>query len=175
VYRSNVMGFLPTIGPELVDATLPGDWGPEQIYAHSGNTAVRYSGSSVGEGRAFCCMVAFSVSIPIDSQTKMLYWILPQQDNGRYVGVDLHCSDGTSLTNIGSTDTNGIPMSPGAGHGGNIPLYQWSAVKCDLGKWIAGKTVDTVWITYARDAAHGQFRGYIDDLVIADEPVSTPH
>jgi len=166
--RSNVTGFNDGITPELQIAQLPVDWGLANIYAHSGNTALRYSGNAIA-GPAYCYMYAFAVRIPVSSNTWLSYWILPQQDNGRYVAVDLHCTDGTALSATAAVDDGGIPVAPSSGHGGAIPLYAWTNSRCHIGEWLGGKTIDKIWIGFSRPIAGGQYRGYIDDLIIANE------
>jgi len=169
IFSSNVKGFLNSILPELVVANLPGDWGPEQIYPRSGNNAIRYSGTAPS-GDSYCGMAAYNVHIDVTKNTDLAYWILPQQDNGRFVGIDLHCTDGTTLSTTAAVDQNGNPMIPGGGHGGHIPLYQWSPVQCRIGNYLAGKTIDGIWIVYARNAgAPGQYRGYIDEVTLYNE------
>lgn len=170
--RNNVEGFNPDIGPELVLGTLPADWGLSTLYAHTGDTAIRYSGSSTA-GPAYCYMLAFVVKIPVSSNTWLDYWILPQQDNGRYVAVDLHCTDGSVLSTTNAVDQNNQPVAPSSGHGGSIPLDTWSLVRCHIGEWLEGKTVDKIWIGYARQIGAGQYRGYIDDLTLDNEKLST--
>lgn len=166
--RSNVGGFDNGIGPELQIGTLPGDWGLATIYAHSGNTAIRYSGSSTGTP-SYCYMIAYRVDLAVTTDTWLTYWILPQQDNGRFVAVDLHCTDGSALSTSGAIDENGFSVAPAAGHGGAIELYAWTPIRCHAGNWLAGKTIDKIWVGYASTSTVGQYRGYIDDLVIDNE------
>jgi hypothetical protein len=111
------------------------------------------------------------VSISVHSNTVLEYWIFPQQDNGRYVSVDLHCTDGTILSRTAAVDQNGVGVSPTLGHGGGIGIYSWNLARCNVGKWLGGKTVDKVWIGFARNSAVGQYRGYVDDLAIYNGPV----
>ncbi|HEY1537414.1 MAG TPA: hypothetical protein VGF76_25510, partial [Polyangiaceae bacterium] len=106
--------------------------------------------------------------LPISSSTVLDYWIYPQQDNGRYVGVDLHCTDGTTLAGSGVLDQNGNSVDPNAGHGGNIPLNAWSEIKASVGAKLAGKVVDKIWVAYDRAGSSGQYHGYIDDLSISE-------
>ena len=168
--RNNVVGFNDNIGPELQIGDLPADWGFAPIHAHSGSSAIRYSGSSTG-ARAFCYMYAYAVKIPVAANTWLSYWILPQQDNGRYIAVDLHCTDGTTLSQTAAVDEGGVAVAPASGHGGAIPLYSWTSVRCHIGEWLAGKTIDKIWIGYARQGGSvgGQYRGYVDDLLILND------
>jgi len=165
VYSNNITGFLPTIGPELQIGVLPDDWGLSVIHAHTGTNAIRFSGSANGGASTFCCMDAFTVTIPVTASTKLTYWIYPQQENARYEKVDLHCSDGTTLHSLGGiynfTETTAAAHQPG-----QIPINAWSKITCDVGQILKGKTIDAVWIVYDQAGSHGQFRGYIDDITV---------
>jgi hypothetical protein len=101
----------------------------------------------------------------IDPRDTMIYWIYPVEPLGRFVGVDLVCTDGTSLRDSGAVDQNGIPMHPGAGHG-NIPTREWSLIQCDIGRWLGGKTLDRMLVAFDQVGVQGTFRGYIDDIYI---------
>jgi hypothetical protein len=133
--------------------------------AHTGSSALMYSGTANG-GSAYAYFKVFSVSVPVSSSTVLDYWIYPQQDNGRYVAVDFHCTDGTTLRDSGAVDQNGYSVHPNAGHGGNIPLNAWSEVRSNVGSKLAGKTVDKIWVGYDHPNSTGQLRGYLDDISI---------
>jgi hypothetical protein len=167
IAMANVSGFNQGIGPELQVGTLPGDWGLSTINAHTGNTAIRFSGSATGGSATFCCRYAYSVSIPVSKTTKLSYWIYPQQLNATMEKVDLHCTDGTTLHSLGGVysfvDTTAPYHIPG-----QIPINAWSKISVDAGKVLAGKTIDAVWIVYDNTGSNGQFRGYIDDIFITD-------
>ncbi|BDI28590.1 hypothetical protein CCAX7_006410 [Capsulimonas corticalis] len=165
-HSSNVAGYTVGVNPECSPRDVAGDgFG---LTAHTGSKAEMYSGTDNSASTSYCYYKVFSVSIPITSGTKMSYWILPQQDNGRYVGVDYHCTDGSTLRDSGAVDQNGYAMHPNAGHGGAIPLGAWSQIKCNVGQWLSGKTIDTIYMAYDRPAATGQYRGYLDDLLITN-------
>jgi lysophospholipase L1-like esterase len=157
-WSSNVSGYFSTINPECSIRT--------QEQAHSGSSALMYSGTANGGSSTFVYFKVFSVDIPVSSATTLDYWIYPQQDNGRYVAVDFHCTDGTTLRDSGAVDQFGFSVHPNAGHGGNIPLNAWSEIRSNVGAKLAGKTVDTIWVAYDHPGSTGQFRGYIDDLSI---------
>jgi glycosidase len=156
VASHNVHGFLPTIGPELSAATLPGDWGDYLIQPMTGVNAIRFSGSADGDD-AFCDLDAYHVSLPVRNATTLGYWIYPQQDNATYVAVNLRCTDGSTLRDTMKGESRDLP-----------PARQWSHVSVPLGKKLSGKTVDRIWISYGRTHGGGQFRGYIDDIFIGD-------
>ena len=167
--QSNVTGYNGSGAPELSPGTLPGDWGVYTIPTHSGVNVIRFAGSASGDAR--CAMKAYSTHLLIDSSTKLSYWLFPQQDNARYVGVDLHCTDGTTLSGSGAQDDQGQSMDPSSGHGDSLTPRTWTQVQCDIGKWLAGKTVDQISVLYHRQEGGGQYRGYIDDIAISDSPI----
>jgi hypothetical protein len=72
------------------------------------------------------------------------------------------------LRDCGAVDYNSISIHPNAGHGGSIAINSWSQIKCNIGQWLNGKTIDRIWIAYDRSAGTGQFRGFIDDVIITD-------
>jgi len=166
-------GFVPTAQPELSIGGLPGDWGDYWIPTHSGVNAIRFAGASTGPD-ALCAMLAYTVHIRVDKKTILDYWLFPQQENAEYAGIDLHCTDGTLLSETKAVDQNGKPVDPASGHGG-IPVLTWSEVRSTIGKWLAGKTIDKVLVTYRRtNGSPGVFRGYVDAIVITDDQLSEP-
>src|SRR5260370_15928795 len=124
-WSSNVSGYSSGINPECAGRT------GEQ--AHTGSSALMYSGSAAGAASDYVYFKVFSVNFPISSTSVLDYWIFPQQDNGRYVAVDFHCTDGTTLRDSGAVDQNGFSVHPGAGHGGNITLRTWAEVPSPCG------------------------------------------
>lgn len=137
--------------------------------AHSGSGALMFSGSvPAASAHNFCDFKIFRVGMMVQPQTKMRFRLYPQYDNARYVSVDLHCTDGTWLHNTAAVDQNGYSMSASAGHGGKIPLKAWTTIRCDIGRWLRGKVIDKIDIAYDRPNTAGQFRGYIDDILITN-------
>ncbi len=135
--------------------------------AQTGTKSLTYSGTANGGSATYCYFKVFQVTIPITSSTKLSYWIYPEQDNGRYVAVDFHCTDGTTLRDSGALDQNGKRMHPNAGHGGAITLNSWSQIACNGGQYLNGKTIDKIWVAYDRPRSTGQFRGFIDNILFS--------
>jgi hypothetical protein len=156
----NVSGFSPIIGPQCSTRV--------NEVKHSGNVALMYSGTAGGAVPCYCYFQVFDVTIAITGSTRLAYWIYPQQDNGCYVAVDFICTDGTTLRDSGSVDQNGASMHPNAGHGGAIRPNEWSQIVCNVGQKLAGKTIDKILVAFDRPGGRGQFRGYIDDIVVDD-------
>ena len=154
--------------------------------AHAGTAALMFSGAAPAKNTpgtpTYCYYQSFSTSIPVSPTTKMSYWIYPQamngEDNARFVAVDFLCTDGSDLRDSGAVDYNGFSMHPGAGHGAgsgyDIPLNAWTQIKCNVGQWLAGKTVSTILVGYDEAGATGPYLGYLDDLTITDGPLPSP-
>ena len=169
IMSDNVGGFLSTIKPELQVGELPGDWGVYVINAHTGNKAIRFSGSANGGSYTFCCMQAFNVSIPVTKTMSLSYWIFPQQLNATFEKVDLHCTDGSTLHGLGGVYNFRDTTAP-SHVAGQMPINAWSKITCDISKYLPGKTIDAIWIIYDHPNSYGQFRGYIDDIYIPARP-----
>ncbi|NTX51010.1 hypothetical protein [Myxococcus sp. CA039A] len=141
---------------------------PRQESPHTGLAALMYSGKDTSATVSYANARVFDVNIPITATTKLSYWLHPQQDHGRYVAVDFVCTDGTTLRDSGATDSNGFSLHAHAGHGGAIPLNTWTRIQSNVGQWLNGKTVDRILVSYDRPAGTGDYRGYLDDLVITN-------
>ncbi len=163
---TNVSGFVAGVGPEC-GVRSNGDWGT--INANSGSSMLMAAGTAGNaSGANFCYFKVFNLSgapVTIASNTTLSYWINPVQDGGRYVALDFHCTDGTTLRDSGLTDQNGKSLHPNAGHGGGIVLGGWSQITANLSS-LAGKNIDRVWVAYDRANTTGQFRAYLDDIRI---------
>jgi hypothetical protein len=132
--------------------------------ALSGTNAVHYSGTSSSTGHASAYFKAISAyAIPVDSQMTLSYAINPQTSLGRYAGVDLVMTNGATLHGTGAVDTAGISMNPITARG---TLSQWTTVKCNIGRWLAGKTIDRILVAFDHSGESGQFNGYIDNITI---------
>ena len=158
VDAKNVHGFLTTIGPELSAASLPGDWGDYLISPITGVNVIRFSGEATGGDDVYCDLLAYRVNLPMRASTTLGYWIYPQQENVSFVGVDLHCTDGTTLREA----MRGVTSK-------KLPARKWSYVSVPAGEWLHGKTVDSILIGYNHPHGVGKFRGYIDDIVIGEK------
>lgn len=136
--------------------------------AHNGIQALMYSGKDTSATGSFAYFKAFNVTIPVSAGTKLSYWLRPGQANGRFVGVDLHFTDGSTLRDSGAVDQRGYSMHPNAAHGGSIALNGWTQIQSDIGRWTAGRMIDRIWIAYDQPSGTGDFRGYLDDIQITN-------
>lgn len=152
---SNVIGYISGINPECSVRT--GET------SHAGTASLMFSGTDNSTTTSFCYFKVFDVNIPITLATKLNYWFYPQMDLARGVAVDFVCTDGTTLRDSGAKDQNGISMHPGNSRGA---INTWNQVQCNVGQWLNGKTIDRILVGYDLAPSTGQFRGYIDDILI---------
>ncbi|MDQ6421967.1 hypothetical protein RB620_21285 [Paenibacillus sp. LHD-117] len=156
---SNVSGYTAGINPEC---------SPRLESPHTGTATLMFSGTDNSTSISYAKCKVFDVNIPITAATKLGYWLYPQVDNARYVAVDLIMTDGSTLRDSGAVDYNGYSMHPNAGHGGAIPLNAWTNIKSNIGTVLSGKTIDRIILNYDRPSNTGQYRGYVDDIVITN-------
>jgi hypothetical protein len=83
-------------------------------------------------------------------------------------------TDGTRLRNSGVTTTSGVSMNMTIAKG---TVGKWSQIQSNIGQWLNGKTIDKILFGYDYYQPEsggpavrptGQYRGYIDDIIIMD-------
>ncbi|MCY1144331.1 trypsin-like serine protease [Actinoplanes sp. Pm04-4] len=172
---TGVVGIISTVaGPELATRAEK---------AHSGTTALMYSGKDNSATKSYAYMKAFSLrNLKLRATSTLSYWIFPESvtsnknvtgGNSTCVAVDLSFTDGTNLRGSGATDQRGNRAHP-ANQCGRLTLDTWNEVIVPLGAVANGKTVDTVAVAYDQPAGTGGYRGYVDDLAISDVLASNP-
>ena len=145
--------------------------------AHAGSGALMYSGSDNDTGQSFSYNRIFDLrgrTVTIGATSTLSYWIYPQDAylgaggrNSVHVAIDIIFSDGSSLRDSGVVDQFGVRLHPQyQGDGGHLIANQWNLVTAALGARLAGRTIDHLLVGYDQPGATGQYRGYIDDLVI---------
>jgi lysophospholipase L1-like esterase len=142
--------------------------------AHSGASAIMYSGLDQSATQSYSYAQLYETHLVVAGQTVLSYWIYPQQSNGTHAAVDLRLTDGGNLRDSGAVDQYGVRAHPRfQGDGGHLIVGQWNLVRVNLGG-LAGRTIDRIHLGYDQPAATGQFRGYVDDIRIADEQSPWP-
>lgn len=136
---------------------------PETGY--TGTWALRYAGRDASASSSRIAFRVFQVNIPVSPRTRLTYYTFPQNNLARYVTVDLVMSDGSSLRTSGALDTAGVPMQASSARGA---VNTWNRVRSDIGMWLNGKTIERILVSYDRGPETGDFRGYVDDIVIAE-------
>ncbi|MBB5873578.1 lysophospholipase L1-like esterase [Allocatelliglobosispora scoriae] len=138
--------------------------------AHGGTYALMYSGNDLSATGSYSYNRVFDVHLPLTAKSVLTYWIYPQTTNARFVALDLALTDGRSLRDSGAVDQWGVRAHPQfQGQGGRLVANQWNLVQVGLGS-LAGGTVDQIRIGYDQPAGTGLFRGYVDDILIANNP-----
>jgi MYXO-CTERM domain-containing protein len=148
---------------------------PSQGTAHY-ESSLKVSGTASGGATATYAYRVFDLSsqpVALDAESSLSYFIDPQQDNGRYVAVDLHFTDGTFLSAANLKDQGGQSINAAAGHGGGIPLGLWSLVTSDLSS-LAGKRVDRIDVVFSRAGAGGDYTAYVDDILVTSGTKAPP-
>ncbi|WP_394837976.1 glycoside hydrolase family 71/99-like protein [Pendulispora rubella] len=132
---------------------------------HAASRSFRLAGRDTQTTASHAYFKAFDVNIPVQSSTQLSFWTYPQNSLGQHITVDLIMTDGSTLRDSGATDLNGVSMHPGAPRG---TVNAWTQTRSRIGQWLAGKTIDRVLIAYDYGPLTGDFRGYVDDITIAN-------
>ena len=164
--------------------------GPDAAYTarpHVGFTgvhALEYSGDGDAAG-GHAARTLFAVSIPVTAATELSYRVFPRfgdapgagpgQYSATWVAIDLHFTDGSTLSTLGARDQHGFALSP-RGQGESKSLYtgQWNHVQSRIGEVAAGRTIDRILVAHAGSPGGAGFRGWIDDIRVADAPAAAP-
>nr|WTB29861.1 GH92 family glycosyl hydrolase [Streptomyces sp. NBC_00830] len=145
----------------------------------TGVAALRYSGGAEADGRSYATNKLFDVNIPVGPKTRLSYKIFPEftgqdaQYPSTYAAVDLHFTDGSSLSGLSPADQHGYALTA-AGQGASKVLYadQWNAVQSEIGAVANGKTIDRILLSYddpkATDST--RFQGWLDDITLTATP-----
>jgi hypothetical protein len=135
----------------------------------TGTRSLLYSGNDASGSISYSYNKVFDVNIAVSASTKLGYWVHPQQQNGRYVAIDMIFTDGSNLRDSGAVDQWGVRVHPGhQGNGGHLAVNAWTQVRSTIGAAVAGKTIDRILFAYDQYPNTGQYRGFVDDLVITD-------
>ncbi len=132
--------------------------------ARTGSNAVKFSGtvSSTSQAVAYCKAITAG-GFTVDAAMSLSYAFFPQTNLGRFIGIDLVTTDGTTLHSTEAVDTAGIRMNLSVARG---TVNQWSTITCNIGRWLAGKTLDRILVAFDHTGETGQFNGFIDNLII---------
>ena len=133
---------------------------------HLGGYSIKVMGHDNSTTSSNAYFKVFTVSIPVTATTDLSFWSYPLNALGRFISVDLDCSDGTTLHSTAAVDYNGLSMKPSTGRG---TVNTWTKTKCNIGSWLNTKTITKITIGYDNNPLMGDFSGYIDDIAINEE------
>ncbi|MYX75029.1 GH92 family glycosyl hydrolase [Streptomyces sp. SID3915] len=140
----------------------------------TGRKALRYAGTHQPDGRAYSYNKVFDVDTAVTKDTRLSYLVYPQMGEtdlnypATHVAVDLAFTDGTYLSDLKATDSNGGLLTPqGQADAKRLYVNQWNKVDAGIGTVAAGKTVDRILVAYDSPKGPAKFQGWIDDITIA--------
>lgn len=140
----------------------------------SGKRALRYAGTHKADGRAYSYNKVFDVNTAVTRDTSLSYLVYPQMGEtdlsypATHVSVDLAFTDGTYLSDLRATDSNGGLLTPqGQADAKRLYVNQWNKVESTIGTVAAGRTVDRILVAYDSPKGTAKFQGWIDDIEIA--------
>ncbi|MFJ4915760.1 GH92 family glycosyl hydrolase [Streptomyces sp. NPDC088726] len=140
----------------------------------TGKKALRYAGTHKADGRAYSYNKVFDVNTAVTRDTELSYLVYPQMGEtdlsypATHVAVDLAFTDGTYLSELRATDSNGGLLTPqGQADAKRLYVNQWNKVDARIGTVAAGKTVDRILVAYDSPKGPSKFQGWIDDVKIA--------
>ncbi|MEU4157705.1 hypothetical protein [Actinoplanes sp. NPDC026670] len=145
--------------------------------AHAGSSAIRYYGVDQNTSRSHAYFNAINLTrITVKPTTKLTYWVYPESNswinhvvaaNSTCVAVDLLFSNGSTLRDSGAVDQNGN-RAHAAFQCGKLTPETWNKVEVNLGSHFNGQAITTLRIAYDQPGNTGAYRGYFDDISIAD-------
>ncbi|TXS67860.1 GH92 family glycosyl hydrolase [Streptomyces sp. sk2.1] len=140
----------------------------------TGRKALRYAGTHKADGRGYSYNKVFDVNTVVTRDTSLSYLVYPRMGEtdlaypATHVAVDLAFTDGTYLSDLRATDSNGGPLTPqGQADAKRLYVNQWNRVESGIGTVAAGRTVDRVLVAYDSPEGAAKFQGWIDDIEIA--------
>ena len=136
--------------------------------AKTGARAIKFEGTDQSSEISFAYMKVFDVNIPVSTDTWLSFMTFPENELSRHCTIDLIMTDGSTLRDSGAEDEDGVSMHPGALHG---ILNEWSETSCDIGLWLAGKTIDRILIAFDNGPGAGDFRCYFDDITVSNKEI----
>lgn len=128
--------------------------------AHVRETAVCVDGKTSGAG-SFEMSFLDKEHIQITKDMKLTFWRYAENEGGRRVTLEITATDGTKLSSTKA-------VSEAACLRKNTPYGktgEWEKYGFDLGKYMAGKTIQTISLRYEGDKAE-DVKAYVDDLMI---------
>ncbi len=128
-----------------------------------GTTSLLIEGVDQSSEVSLVYFQVFDIDVTVEADTDLSYHIMPLNEGGRNVAIDLIMSDGTNLRDTDAVDQSGNGMHPGNPRG---TINEWTEIRSRIGQWVAGKTIDRIVITYDYGPEERPFSAYVDDVRI---------
>jgi len=149
--------------------------------AHTGTNAIVFSGHALASN-AYATNILFKnrpeFATVLTAGTGLSYWVYPQTsgapldlatDASTNMIVDLEFTDGTRLSELGATASNGGAFDP-ISQSSKLVGNQWNQVSVTLPEAAVGKTIKQVLLSFAvgdvPDTDRSYVRGWVDDIAI---------
>ncbi|MCC2685332.1 MAG: xylosidase/arabinosidase [Paenibacillaceae bacterium] len=153
----------PTLAVVAGESSVTGGADAAKAPAHRGKFALQYAGQATEPSASHVYFKAFDVDIPVTQDMKLSYWMYPENELARHASIDLVLSDGTTLRESPAVDAQGQRIQPTQPIGA---VGSWTQITSSIGQALNGKTIQTILVGFDGSGAAGDFRGYIDDIVL---------
>ncbi|GAA6397239.1 glycoside hydrolase family 38 C-terminal domain-containing protein [Solibaculum mannosilyticum] len=155
--------------------------GPTDAQAHTGSQSHKLTVNVNGDGSAYNYTSIYSPNIEVTEDMYIEYWLYAEDEDALHMNIDMKLASGQPLRDVNNdgsgprvTDQRGVMVHP-AQHA-NDPTVEgtekattgkWQYYRIDIGKWIAGNTINDIMFAFDFPNAHkGTHTAYIDDLRI---------
>jgi len=143
---------------------------PVDGVGRDGGRALRLTGTVGDPAYSYVYFKVFDGPIKLAEDSRLSYWIAPQNERSKATFVDLLFADGKVLRDAGGATVEGAPAR---GAGGLAEVGQWRQIEVPLGKF-AGNDIVTVMFAFDSRSGGGQVESLIDDLAIESELAGKP-
>ena len=130
------------------------------VNAHAGLSVLKIVGTKINGSTPY--FKVFNSKISVSASSILSYWLRPQDEPGKTGHFDLLFTDGTRLTELSPIAEDDLSLKSARG-----TIGQWTEIKCQIGKYAAGKIIQSVLIG-AEMATANQYSFLVDDLLIGD-------
>jgi hypothetical protein len=129
----------------------------------NGGAGLVIAGEDKAAKPSFVYYKVFNVNLRVAPGTVLTYWVKPENELGRQVGVDIEFADGSTLRDSPARDTQGQGVHPGQPKG---KIGEWTKIECPVGKWHAEKNVRRILVAYDDAQNTGAFKAVFDDIEV---------
>lgn len=148
----------------------------------SGDQALEIKGKVTDTGKVYAHNdIVDNLNLKVQKDTNLQYKIYPSDGQHNYdnhydysftpmhMSVDLEFSDGTHLSNLKPTSTDGFEVTPEAqGESRSLYYNQWNQITTNIGEIAAGKTITKMMVSFEDDDATAgkTFDNFLDDVKV---------
>nr|WP_317412961.1 glycoside hydrolase family 38 C-terminal domain-containing protein [uncultured Solibaculum sp.] len=152
--------------------------GPTDAQAHTGSQSHRLTVNVNGDGSAYNYTSIYAPNIEVTEDMYIEYWLYAEDEDALRMNIDMKLASGQPLRDVDNhgrvVDQRGVMVHPS--QHANDPTVEgtekattgkWQYYRIDIGKWIAGNTINDIMFAFDYPNAHkGSHTAYIDDLRI---------